>query len=184
MASLFLAYPVFTESPRWLLSQKGRILETEQLLNKIAKQNNRPEPRDLYNRLKVINEIILNEPKYGIISLFSRFGMAIKTILLIMCMVANEWIHRQLLININNMEGSYFLNLVVLSLIEIPGFFFASWMAVSLVKKSFFYRKTKLSVKLCLLQHICVWLIYILFVRTNLEEDGVKVDYSLCNHSF
>ena len=146
MGSLFLAYPVLTESPRWLLSQKGRTLEAKQIFIKIAKQNNRPKPTDLINRLNGINEIILNEPKYGIISLFSRLGMAIKTILLILCLFVNEWIHRQLLLNINNMEGSYFLNLVVLSIIEIPGFFFASWMAVSFATNHFSVAHSKLTV--------------------------------------
>ena len=133
MASLFLAYPVVMESPRWLLSQKGRTLEAKQLLNKIAKMNNRSEPGNLYKRLNDINEIILNEPKYGVISLFSRVGMAVKTVLLLICFGVNEWIYKQLLINIDNMAGSYFLNLFMFSVIEIPACFFGLWLAVSLV---------------------------------------------------
>ena len=134
MTSLYLAYPLVIESPRWLLTQKGRTLEAKQLLNKIAESNNRSEPANLYKRLNDINEIILNEPKYGVISLFSRCGMAIKTILLLICMAVNEWIYKQLLINIDNMEGSYFLNLFMFSVIEIPACFFGLWLAVSLIK--------------------------------------------------
>ena len=93
MASLFLAYPLVMESPRWLLSQKGRTDEAQQIFKKMAKINNRPEPYNLYKRLNDINEIILNEPKYGVISLFSRLGMAIKTILLLICVAVNEWIY-------------------------------------------------------------------------------------------
>ena len=136
MATLFLAYPVVIESPRWLLSQKGRTLEAKQLLNKIAKMNNRSEPGNLYKRLNDINEIILNEPKYGAISLFSRVGMAVKTMLLLICMAVNEWIYKQLLINIDNMEGNYFLNLFMFSIIEIPACFFGLWLAVSLVERA------------------------------------------------
>ena len=133
MASLFLTYPLVTESPRWLLSQKGRTVEAKSLLIKIANVNNRPEPNNLYKRLNVINEIILNEPKYGLISLFSRWRMAVKTILLIICMTTNEWIYKQLLINIDNMEGSYYLNLFMMTIIEVPACFFGLWLAVSLL---------------------------------------------------
>ena len=93
MASLFFAYPLVTESPRWLLSQKGRTVEAKMLLNKIAKKNSRPEPANLYKRLNDINDIILNEPKYGVISLFSRSGMVIKTMLLLVIFLCgcNIW---------------------------------------------------------------------------------------------
>ena len=132
MASLFFAYPLVMESPRWLLSQKGRTAEAKELLLKIATINNRPEPDNLYKRLNAINEIILNEPKYGLISLFSRWRMAVKTILLVICMAINEWIYNQLLVNIDNMEGSYYLNLFMMSIIEVPACFFGVWLAVSL----------------------------------------------------
>ena len=131
MASLFLAYPLFTESPRWLLTQKGRTYEAKDILNKIAQMNNKPEPQNLYKRLNEINDEILNEPKYGVISLFSRKGMAIKTLLLLICITVNEWIYKQLLINIDNMEGNYFLNLLMMSVIEIPACFIGLWLAVS-----------------------------------------------------
>ena len=130
MASLFLAFPFVAESPRWLLSQEGRTGEAKVLLNKIAKMNNRSEPANLHKRLNDINEIILNEPKYGVISLFSRWGMATKTILLVVCMAVNEWIYNQLLINIDNMEGNYYLNLFMMSIIEVPACFIGLWLAV------------------------------------------------------
>ena len=131
MTSFFAAWPLVMESPRWLLSQKGRTAESKAIILKIAKINNRPEPKDLYRRLNVINENILNEPKYGLISLFSRCGMAIKTVLLIICFTANELIYQQLLLNIDNMEGSYYLNLFMMSIIEVPACFLGLWMAVS-----------------------------------------------------
>ena len=132
MASLFLAYPLVMESPRWLLSQKGRTVEAKLLINKIAEMNNKPAPENLDKRLNDINEIILNEPKYGVISLFSRWGMAKKTVLLIICMAVNELIYNQLLINIDNMEGNYYLNLFLMVLIEIPASLFGLWLSVRL----------------------------------------------------
>ena len=132
MASLFFTYPLVKESPRWLLSQKGRVVEAQTLIREIARTNNRDEPENLYKRLQDINEIILDEPKYGVISLFSRCGMAIKTVLLLICFAVNEWIYKQLLINIDNMEGNYFLNLLFMSLIEIPACFSGLWLAVSI----------------------------------------------------
>ena len=132
MTTLFLAYPFVLESPRWLLSQKGRTVEAKSLFIKIAGMNSKPEPENLYKRLNDINEIILNEPKYGVISLFSRWGMTIKTILLLICMAVNEWIYKQLLINIDNMEGNYYLNLFMMSIIEVPACFGGLWLAVRL----------------------------------------------------
>ena len=131
VSSIFVTYPLVTETPRWLLSQKSRTSEAQDLLKKIAKVNNRPEPDNLYKRLSDINETILNEPKYGVISLFSRPGMAIKSILLLISLTVNEWIYKNLLINVDNMEGNYFLNLAALSLIEIPACFLALGLAVS-----------------------------------------------------
>ena len=133
MSLLFLANPLVTESPRWLLSQKGRACEAKDIFYKMAKTNNRPDPQNLYERLNVINKEILNEPKYGVISLFSRKGMAIKTFLLLITMTVNDWISKQLLINIDNMEGNYFLNLFLLSVIEIPACFIGLWLAVSYI---------------------------------------------------
>ena len=130
MSLLFLACPLLTESPRWLLSQKGRTFEAKDIFNRIAKTNNKPRPENLYKRLSDINKEILSEPKYGIISLFSRKGMAIKTFLLIISITVNDWIYKQLLINIDNMEGNYFLNLFLLSVIEIPACFIGLWLAV------------------------------------------------------
>ena len=107
-------------------------MEAQTLIREIARTNNRDEPQNLYKRLQDINEIILDEPKYGVISLFSRCGMAIKTVLLLICFAVNEWIYKQLLINIDNMEGNYFLNLLFMSLIEIPACFSGLWLAVSI----------------------------------------------------
>ena len=133
MALLFLAYPFIMESPRWLLGQKGRIGDAKEIIIKIAKVNKRSEPNDLDRRLNVIHEIILNEPKYGLLSLFSRFGMATKTVLLLICLTANEWIYSQLLINLDNMAGNYFLNFFLMSMFGFPACFFGLWLAVSLV---------------------------------------------------
>ena len=89
MASLFLGYPLVTESPRWLLSKKGRTAEAQEVFKKMAEINNRSEPGNLSKRLNDINEIIINEPKYGVISLFSSPWMAIKTSLLLICVAVN-----------------------------------------------------------------------------------------------
>ena len=131
MVLLFVAYPFIIESPRWLLSQNGRIEEVKEIINKIAKTNKRSVSDDLDQRLRVIQEAIMREPKYGIFSLFSSFGLAIKTVLLLICLTANEWIYSQLLINLDNMAGNYFLNFFLLAMFGFPSCFFGLWLSVS-----------------------------------------------------
>ena len=131
MTLLFIAYPFIIESPRWLLGQKGRIKEVKQIIKSIAKTNKKLEPSDLDQRLKTINDIIMKEPKHGILSLFNRFGMGTKTVLLLICLTANEWIYSQMLINIDNMAGNYFLNFFLMSMFGFPACFFGLWLSVS-----------------------------------------------------
>ena len=134
MALMFIAYPFIIESPRWLLGQKDRIEEVKKIIKTIAKINKKSEPADLDKRLNTISDIILKEPKYGILSLFNSFGMATKTILLLICLTANEWIYSQMLINLDNMAGNYFLNFFLMSMFGLPACFFGLWLSVSVTK--------------------------------------------------
>ena len=140
MALLFISYPFIIESPRWLLSQNGRIEEVKEIINKIAKVNKKSVPDNLDQRLRIIQDIIMKEPKYGIFSLFSHYGLAIKTILLLICLTSNEWIYSQMLINLDNMAGNYFLNFFLMSMFGFPACFFGLWLSVSflIVKFSIF----------------------------------------------
>ena len=134
MALLFIAYPFIIESPRWLLGQKGRIEEVRKIIKTIAIMNKKSEPSNLDQRLNAISEIIMKEPKYGILSLFNRIGMASKTALLLICLTANEWIYSQMLINLDNMAGNYFLNFFLMSMFGLPACFFGLWLSVSVTK--------------------------------------------------
>ena len=136
MAFLFVAYPFIIESPRWLLGQKGRIEEVKKIIKGIAKMNKKSEPYNLDQRLNTISDIIRKESKYGILSLFNRFGMATKTILLLICLTANEWIYSQMLINLDNMAGNYFLNFFLMSMFGFPACFFGLWLSVSFTIKN------------------------------------------------
>ena len=119
------------ESPRWLLSKKGRVDDAAAIISKIAHTNRKPLPNNLMERLSMINGVILNEPKYGVISLFKHWGLFVKTMLCIVTMTTNVWIYKQMLINVDNMEGSYFLNLFFLAAVEIPSSFLGLYFAVS-----------------------------------------------------
>ena len=131
MALIFVNYPFVLESPRWLLSQANRTNEAEAIFTRIAKVNSKPIPANLRQRLDDLNQTLLKEPKYGVITLFSRWGIAVKSTLLMICFTTNQWIYKQLFINLDNIEGSYFLNLFMMSVVEVPACFLGVWLAVS-----------------------------------------------------
>ena len=133
MVAVFFGGKMIPESPRWLLSRTGRISESHKIFRTIAKVNDQPKPADLKNRLIDINSQILEEQKntYGYFSLFTRWGLAIKTLLLSVTSCASAFTYASLAFNLGNMGGSTFLNLFVLTIVELPATGFGAMAAVS-----------------------------------------------------
>ena len=98
----------------------------------MAKVNNKKEPNDLLPRLQIINQKIMSEKSYGYISLFTRWGMAKKSILLATALTASQYTYFVLTVNLGNMGGSTYLNLFILSAVEIPATYLSTLAAVSM----------------------------------------------------
>ena len=67
---------------------------------------------------------------FGYLSLFTRWGLARKTVCLGISTVASNFIYYNLSINIGNMAGDLFLNFFALAIVEGPANFLAIWLAV------------------------------------------------------
>ena len=131
---VFLGWSFLPESPRWLLSRPGRIHEAEAIFQRMAKVNGNETPKNLVPRLEQISKEIRSEKTYGYISLFTRWGMAKKSILLALALTASQYTYFVLTVNLGNMGGSMYLNLFMLSAVEIPATYFSTLAAVMLGK--------------------------------------------------
>ena len=127
---VFLGWKFVPESPRWLLSRANRVNEAAAIFQNMARTNKQPVPKDLVPRLEVISEKIMSEKSYGYISLFTTFGMAKKTILLSIALTASSYTYFVLTFNLGNMGGSTYLNMFILSAVEIPATYLATLAAV------------------------------------------------------
>ena len=96
----------------------------------MATVNKKETPKDLVHRLEKINKEIMSERSYGYVSLFTRWGMAKKSILLATALTASQYTYFVLTVNLGNMGGSTYLNLFILSAVEIPATYFGTMAAV------------------------------------------------------
>ena len=127
---LFFGWKLLPESPRWLLGRQGRINEAKEVFLQMANVNKKPVPKDLVPRLERISEEIMREKTYGYISLFTTSGMAKKSILMAVALTGGQYTYFLLLVNLDNMGGSTYFNLFILSAVDIPATYFAKVAAV------------------------------------------------------
>jgi hypothetical protein len=127
---VFIGWKLLPESPRWLLSRPGRVVEAEKIFLEMARVNKKDTPKDLIPRLEFINKEIMKEKTYGYISLFTKWGMAKHSILLAIALTASQYTYFVLTVNLGNMGGNTYLNLFMLSAVEIPATYFATLCAV------------------------------------------------------
>ena len=131
MALVFIGWNHVPESPRWLLSQPGRTKEAVEIVKQMAKVNDKPTPEDLEERLQNIADTIQKEKTWGYISLFTTRGLAIKTVLLTIALTSSIFTYYVIILNISNMGGSFYLNMLVLSAVELPATYLGTLAAVS-----------------------------------------------------
>ena len=135
MMVVYFGWRLVPESPRWLLSRVGRVKESCKIFNQIAKANKQPPPPDLDTRLQEINNKILETQKntYGYISLFTHWGLAWKFIVLCVALSSSTFTYHSLALNLGNMGGSFFLNMFVLTIMELPATYMSTLAAVSAI---------------------------------------------------
>ena len=131
MALVFIGWKLVPESPRWLLGRPGRTKESVEVFKQMAKVNKKPIPKDMEARLQNIAEKIQEQKTWGYISLFTTWGLASKTILLSIALTSSSFTYFVITINLGNMGGSYYLNMLILSAVEVPATYFGTLAAVS-----------------------------------------------------
>ena len=131
IAVVFVASAFFLrESPRWLL-KKGRVKEAENVLREIARVNGKEAPDGLEEKLLHIHDQMQESetPTYGYRSLFQGKMIALRTVLLTVCLSATNFIFYQLVMNTMNMAGDYFVNMFCVYVVVMPGAWISQFLA-------------------------------------------------------
>ncbi|KAJ0183562.1 hypothetical protein K1T71_001538 [Dendrolimus kikuchii] len=125
---------ILSESVRWLMS-KGRYEESEAILKKVAKRNNKMLSEKSLEALRATaeadkNKEVVKEPWLPIQVLRSR-------VILSRCLVSPIWwitntlVYYGMSINSVNMSGNRYLNYIAVAAVEIPGY----WTAILLLDR-------------------------------------------------
>jgi len=132
MLYFFLFIKMVPESPRWLAS-KGKIQEAKAIMEKIAKENENKVPHDLESRLQIKEKTIENK---GFLSFFRYPKLIIWMVAITLSFSSHELIYYGVMLNLENIGGSIYINYIVIALIEIPGYF-AGWWALNNIGRRF-----------------------------------------------
>lgn len=125
---------ILSESVRWLLS-KGRYEESEQILKKVAKSNNKELSEKSLEALRATAEqqrghVPPPEPWLPLQVLRSRTILA-RCIVSPIWWITNTLVYYGMNINAVNLVGNSYLNYVAVAAVEIPGF----WTAILLLDR-------------------------------------------------
>ncbi|XP_026479554.1 solute carrier family 22 member 4-like [Ctenocephalides felis] len=123
-AMFLISNKYMIESPRWLAS-RGKMVQCEKMLRRIAKVNGTTLNDDALEMLKIHSS---NPEKiYGVMSLFSSWRLARNTIMIVTCWIVGGLSYFLLILNVNNMDGNPFLNYLYQGLVEMPAYIFGKW---------------------------------------------------------
>ncbi|XP_021937633.1 carcinine transporter-like isoform X2 [Zootermopsis nevadensis] len=118
-AAVFLAFRQFPESPRWLAA-KGKSEKCLEVLNYIADKNGTTLPDNALVKLKELAE--RKETVYGVATLFANQRLMKNTILISLSLTLTQILYYTIVLSVAGMSGNPFLNFLLQSLIELPGF--------------------------------------------------------------
>lgn len=125
---------ILSESVRWLMS-KGRYEESEAILKKVAKRNNKVLSEKSLEALKATAEA--EKTKEVVKEVWLPIQVLKSRVILSRCIVSPIWwvtntlIYYGMSINSVNMSGNRYLNYVAVAAVEIPGY----WTAILLLDR-------------------------------------------------
>lgn len=106
---------IFPESARWLLSN-GRKEEAIRILANLAKHNNKELSKEVLYSLEVDE----SSQKGKLWQLFSTKVLALRTLVLCLNWFVVSMAYYGVILNVGNIGGDFYLNLVLLTIIEYP----------------------------------------------------------------
>ena len=107
------------ESPRWLAA-RGKTERAENVIIKIATENNKPIPENLTERLTLSCQN-QESPNINVFTLF-KYPKQVFRIFCVICVdFAAFSTYEGSILNLNNVDGNVYLNFFILALMEIPG---------------------------------------------------------------
>ncbi|KAM3955696.1 organic cation transporter protein-like [Aphomia sociella] len=131
---------IMTESVRWYMS-KGRYVESEEVLKKIAKVNGKQLSEKSLDALRLTHEEEKNRAElekdqkkdepWLIVLVFRHKQILIRCLVSPIWWITNTFIYYGLSINAVNMSGNRYVNYVAVSAAQIPGY----WTAVLLLER-------------------------------------------------
>ncbi|XP_071086281.1 organic cation transporter protein-like [Haliotis cracherodii] len=137
-APYLLGWFFVPESMRWL-TVKGRLDEAEAVVDLIARHNRRPKPDNTRTRLEEVAKKELaqqeKQKKYTYLDTFHGWKMAKKSILCAFIWLTCSVTYYGVTFGVHSLSGNLFLNIVLLELVEIPGYVSAFWLNNKLGRK-------------------------------------------------
>lgn len=112
------------ESPRWLLAE-GRIMEAEEILDKMAKKNGGSFDKQYLNVNNMKHSNSSSLENYGIHTLLTHKSIRYKMILLMFIWLINSMVYYGLSFNSKNLEGDRYWNFFFSGIVEVPSYFLA-----------------------------------------------------------
>ncbi|XP_056008534.1 solute carrier family 22 member 4-like [Ostrea edulis] len=116
---------VIPESFRWLAS-RFKIKEAGKVINKIAWMNGCPPPDVSKIQQALQNKNKLKDRKYSVIDIFREKYLLKRTVLLWFCWISCGFSYYGLAFGVGQLSGSLYINMFLLSAVEIPGTF-STW---------------------------------------------------------
>jgi len=133
LALFFFSWKLLPESPRWMITQ-GKKDGAVKILKDIAKTNDVVAPVDLDAQVQKM-VLATKEQSLGYLSLFSTKILAFRTVLMTLGFTSSAFVYYQMVVNISNMSGNFYLNMFFIGLVEGPGNFWGVFLANKLGRR-------------------------------------------------
>nr|KAG5691453.1 hypothetical protein BaRGS_017296 [Batillaria attramentaria] len=119
------------ESARWLAA-KGRLEEAEAVVERVASVNGRPKPNDTLSRLRAVAEEERQAGqgrRYTYLDVYRGWRMASTTLVLNCVWFSLTFSYYGISFGVSALSGNVFLNIFLMTLVEIPSNFISVFMS-------------------------------------------------------